>query len=95
MLGFLVNWYTNTCTNLIVDEILFSFLVLLSSQFVVSAQKKFTPVDASVGFTIKNFGLTVDGSLSDLKGTITIDEKKQLVTSIDTVDVTSIDTKKR
>jgi polyisoprenoid-binding protein YceI len=77
-------------------KFLLSFLVLLSINFAVTAQKKITPVDvtSNVGFTIKNFGLTVDGSLSGLKGTIIIDEKKQRVSSIDvTVDVNSIDTK--
>jgi len=77
-------------------KFLISCLFLLSAHFAVSAQKKFTPVDATsnVGFTIKNFGLTVDGSLIGLKGAIIIDEKKQLVSSIDvTVDVNSIDTK--
>lgn len=54
------------------------------------------PVDASsnVGFTIKNFGLTVNGRLSGLKGIIMIDEKKQVVSNIDvSVNVNSIDTK--
>lgn len=77
-------------------KFLLSFIVFLHSFAPASAQKKFIPADATsyVSFTIKNFGVTVDGELSGLKGSIIINEKKLSSSSIDvTVDVNTIDTK--
>ncbi len=75
-----------------------STCIIAASFFTSSAvaQKKLSPVEASstVSFTIKNFGITVDGKLSGLKGDIVIDEKNPTRSTIDvTVDASTIDTK--
>lgn len=74
-------------------------ICLIAFSFITSttvAQKKLSPKDASstVSFTIKNFGIMVDGKLSGLKGNIIIDEKNSTKSTIDvTVDATTINTK--
>lgn len=72
------------------------FTLFVTVSFSAIAQKTLTPIDASstVGFTIKNFGIAVDGKLSGLKGSIIINEKDPTKSTIDvTVDVATINTK--
>ena len=72
-------------------KILFLFIVFSMPNSIVS--QKFTPIDneSKINFTIKNFGLNVDGSFSGVKGNIVFEqtniEKTQVNLSVNTNSV--------
>ncbi len=70
-----------------------TFALLLFANF--SFAQVYTPIDAgsSIGFTIKNFGLKVNGNFTGLKGSITFNPKAITTSSINvSVDANTINT---
>jgi polyisoprenoid-binding protein YceI len=72
----------------------FPILILLVLVHTLSAQNfKPSGTESKVTFKIKNFGSTVDGSFSGLKGSVVFDEANLSTAQIDlTVDAATIDT---
>jgi polyisoprenoid-binding protein YceI len=71
-----------------------SFVVILAGLLAVKAQQ-YKPVDekSEVKFTIRNFGLNTNGSLTGLKGSIKFNPSDLSTSSFDvTVDVNSVNT---
>ena len=71
------------------------FLLIALGSYLIGLTQELEPTDtgSSVTFTIKNMGLTVEGALKGLKGSIIFDPNKLVLSTFDiTIDAGLIDT---